>query len=90
MGLKLKNFVSKLCESKLSFGSNYSEINFISEVEIEQGLHRLCMRTAINTSSGNEEEIFADELLELTTKCEKEVKANEEQKKKTLQTCPLF
>ena len=74
--------------SKLSFYSNYSEINFISEVEIEVESTRdlyIDMRSSINTSSGNEEEIFADEPLrdlEWTNKCEKEVKANEEPKRK--------
>lgn len=74
--------MSSSSESEINFDSDYSDINFIPEVEIEHTRQRAAVREESNSSS-DEDNLFADEPLAdeaWTASYEKELKANEEPK----------
>lgn len=74
--------MSSSSESEINFDSDYSDINFIPEVEIEHTRQRAAVREESNSSS-DEDNLFADEPLAdeaWTASYEKELKTNEEPK----------
>lgn len=54
--------MSSSSESEINFDSDYSDINFIPEVEIEHTRQRAAVREESNSSS-EEDNLFADEPL---------------------------